>query len=381
MQWLTAILAFATTMLIFAIIVSTIVETIHRALASRTFGLEKMLERFYKDVLSGYIEKAELKDFEPAKFVAEMVNIRGVEEPTGIITKYLSKFKMFEWQKLANLPVAVFMEKLGRSEFSKALHKKPEEDQDDSAPVDIDNKDDILKDIAQKYVAYGEESGVFFERKARSISVLIAFFVAWTFYVHPEALIKTYLESPEIAAKVADMSDDALKRHEGIEKLRKELEKEQDRDESVMTKEEISKLLADIKENLVEGGKHSQLLMDAGAPIGWPADIKPTCLFGGEKSCNFGLSVYLPNTWKDTFWLLMGGLLIGLGAPFWARAIGQIKQGQSAITNVTGILKPAQVQPKTMQVMGMAATATDDVPLTTVAFNVADNAAHATKQE
>ena len=77
----------------------------------------------------------------------------------------------------------------------------------------------------------------------------------------------------------------------------------------------------------------------------------------------------------------MGGLLIGLGAPFWARAIGQIKQGQSAITNVTGILKPAQVQPKTMQVMGMAATATDDVPLTTMAFKVADKAAHATKQE
>ena len=247
MQWLTAILAFATTMLIFAIIVSTIVETIHRALASRTFGLEKMLGKFYEDVLSVHTGILPPKDPEQAKedpkqkeyaaakinfieeqnkFVEEMVNIRGTEGPTWEITKYLSKCKMFEWQKLSNLPVATFMEKLGRSDFSKALQKPEEEDKEDSPLVDIDNKDDILKDIAQKYIAYGDESGIFFGRKARSISIFIAFFVAWIFYVHPEALIKTYLENPKIAAKVAELNDDALENNAKVEKLLAELKKD-----------------------------------------------------------------------------------------------------------------------------------------------------------
>lgn len=366
MQWLTAILAFATTMLIFAIIVSTIVETIHRALASRTFCLEKMLEKFYDEVLSSYAGKLLEKDSEAAKlveaknnFVAEMINIRGAVAPTWSITKYLSKFKMFDWQKLSSLPVVVFMEKLGRSSFSQELKKHK-------------NKDDILKDIAQKYVAYGEESGIFFERKARSISVFVAFFVAWIFYVHPEALIKTYLENPKIAAKVAEMNEDASKNNAKVEKLLAELKKDDAQKPSELTSKEFTQLLKDLRDDLDKGKENSQLWVDAGAPIGWPADIKPTCVIKYDNSCK--VSVFLPKTIRDTFWLLMGGLLIGLGAPFWAKAIGQIKQGQSAVTNVTGILKPAQAQPKAMQVMNAAPSAADDVPVTTTAFNVSASA-------
>ncbi len=54
MQWLTAILAFATTMLIFSIVVSTLVETIHCLLKSRPKGLDEMLERFYAEVIGPY---------------------------------------------------------------------------------------------------------------------------------------------------------------------------------------------------------------------------------------------------------------------------------------------------------------------------------------
>ena len=44
MQWLTALLAFAVTMLIFAIIVSTFVEMIHRVMRHRSAGMKLMLE-------------------------------------------------------------------------------------------------------------------------------------------------------------------------------------------------------------------------------------------------------------------------------------------------------------------------------------------------
>ena len=178
---------------------------------------------------------------------------------------------------------------------------------------------------------------------------------------------------------------------------------------SELTSEEFTQLLKDLRDDLKKGKENSKLLVDAGAPIGWPADIKPTCLWKVDedtvkkardeaakakanakaaaktgskteiKTCHF--SVYLPKSTKDAFWLLMGGLLIGLGAPFWAKAIGQIKQGQSVIANATSILKPAQVQPKSVQVMNMTATAADDVPLTTMAFKVAAKSALASNKQ
>ena len=52
MQWLTALLAFAVTMLMFAIIVSTLVEMVHRIFHLRALGMRLMLENLYNRVIN-----------------------------------------------------------------------------------------------------------------------------------------------------------------------------------------------------------------------------------------------------------------------------------------------------------------------------------------
>ena len=346
MEWLTAILAFATTMLIFSMITSTLVETFHRLAGSRSFGLIRMLEYLYDDVIGRHMvldQEETSEDTEKLKmkrrrdFVERMILVRApawpvVEQSAGtngdnsavgegnLFRKFLGFLRglWFRWngasrlaQKLgvdqqrllSHLPVVTFMERLGSSAFVPAWKNKYA-----SEPV---LGEQVLQDIGQKFELYGQEASIFFERKARFIAILLAMIVAWTFYVHPYDLIQTYLQRPEVAAKVADLSEELLEQAKPAE--RKELLK---------------------------------LLQTADAPIGW-TDGKGTCI-EYFKTEDGGCLFPLPNNRPDIVWLLVGGLLVGLGAPFWAQAVRQIAEVKDAPKNVAKILKPG-AQPQAAQ--------------------------------
>jgi len=345
MEWLTAILAFATTMLIFSIITTTLVETIHRLLGSRSFGLIRMLEYLYDDVIGRHIsadqetpeDDEELKKKQRRDFVERMILVRapawpvvedGVETTAGDATvgsgnplrRFLGFLRgiWFRWngasrlaqrlgvdqrRLLSHLPVVTFMERLGSSAFVSVWK--------DKYASDPALGEQVLQDIGQKFELYGQEASIFFERKARTIAVLMAVFVAWTFYVHPYDLIQTYLQRPAIATKVADLSEELLEQAKPAER------------------EELLKLL-----------------QAADAPIGW-TDGKGTC-FEYFKTEEGGCVFPWPDSHKDIVWLLIGGLLVGLGAPFWAKAVRQIAEVKDAPKNVAKILKP-EVQPQAAQ--------------------------------
>ena len=360
MQWLTAILAFATTMLIFSIIVSTLVETIHRFSGSRPFGLIKMLEHLYDDVISCYLTK-ENKEIGRRQFVDEMIRIRpsndtatgqnGGAAEEGTPPTMLLK----SWNMLPRLPVEMFMERLGASKFSMAFEKNFAEGSEE--------REQALKDIAQKFELYGQEAGIYFERKARSWSVAVAMFVAWTFYVHPYELFHTYLKQPEIAAAVADLHDDALKQFEEIE------------DKIKTTAPVDGDLSEEIRKELEKARKELEPLQAAGAPIGWEND-KGNCIIppdgGGETAC----LVYVPKEYADFIWLLLGGLLVGLGAPFWAKAVRQITEVRNISDNITQILKPGE---QTQANQGQPATTADRSSVPEKAFSAAAAMSKATQ--
>ena len=99
--------------------------------------------------------------------------------------------------ELSEMPVEMFMQKLGDIEAVKATEA---------------SKEDVVKNLAQKFVAFGQDMSVFFERRARLFSVLISLIVAWVFYVHPYNLAVAYLKNPELAQDVADLSDKLLEK-------------------------------------------------------------------------------------------------------------------------------------------------------------------------
>lgn len=366
MEWLTAILAFATTMLIFSMITSTLVETFHRVVGSRTFGLLRMLEYLYDDVIGKHLgddqegtskEAKERKNKRRRDFIERMILVRApawpvIEESVvtngdgsavgedgagpnagdaavgegGTGTNGANLFRQVlgfirdlwfrrngasrlardlgvdQRRLLSHLPVVTFMERLGSSAFTPVWNGK--------YAADPKIGEAVLQDIAQKFELYGQDASVFFERKARRIAVLTAMIAAWIFYVHPYDLIQTYLQRPEVAAKVADMNEELLK--DG-------------------TQSEVKELLAELQ--AVE------------APVGWTA-AKGSCKpFSDGAGCWF----YLPNTWSDFIWLLIGGLLVGLGAPFWAKAVRQIAEVRNAPVEIGKILKP-ETEPQTAQI-------------------------------
>ncbi len=369
MQWLTAILAFATTMLIFSMIVSTLVETIHRFSGSRPFGLIKMLEHLYDEVLSPYLTRGN-EEIRRRQFVDEMIRIRPANGATadqsdgaaGEDTPPTSMLK--SWNMLPHLPVEMFMERLGASNFSTALDKTFAEGSEE--------REQALKDIAQKFELYGQEAGIYFERKARSWSVAVALFVAWIFYVHPYELIHTYLAQPEVAAAVADLHDDALKQFEEIEDKLGAAGAPVDGELS----EEILKELEKAREEL-------EPLQAAGAPIGW-SDDKGKCFSdlwsqtdakaaGGDQQQKSAKAcwVYVPTERSDFIWLILGGLLVGLGAPFWAKAVRQITEVRNISENITRILKPEE---RTQANQGQPATTSDTSSVPEKAFSAAATA-------
>ena len=341
MQWLTAILAFATTMLVFSLIVSALVETIHRIFRSRSSGLSCLLEHFYDQVLKPQLEAAGV-DLDKSEFIKEITSVRA---PIAGIPWF---------KRLTKLPTASFMERLGSTSFA--------EIQKD----DVTNRDDLLKAIAQKYELFGVESTQHFESRARLWSVGVAMAVAWMFFVHPYDLMTTFMEKPDVAAKVAATNDDTLQSYEKLVKRAEDLKNEQSNDPDTVTDDELKSLFDKLNEDIDAARTDVDDLSKLGAPVGWPEDE------GRIGRIEFlGGAICYPKTLNDWFWLPVGGLLVGLGAPFWARVMSQITQVKSAANSVNAILKSQPQQQKA----GLERVAVaEQRPVTSEAFVMSANA-------
>jgi hypothetical protein len=326
MQWLTALLAFAVTMLIFAVIVSTFVELIHRTCRFRSQGLRLMLESLYerviKDRLSG-ADKPTAQQF--ADIIMENRALATQPQAKGRIRKFLHW--LVDSSVVTDIPVEVFTQKLADNRIVSAA----------------DNwTDNIVADIAQKYEAFGNEASAYFQRRARVLSLLTAFVIAWLFYVHPYNLAVTYFKNPEIAQSVADKAAEA---HADYRALQERLE--MIAAGNTMAGEgtqELKAAIDELKQKIGESNQKAAELANLGVPIGWPSQeglgacssLMPNsdCVFAA-----FGTSWTRPSI-GSVFWLLIGGLLVGLGAPFWAQAVSNLTASRDVSGRIAEIVNP-----------------------------------------
>ncbi len=370
MQWLTAILAFATTMLLFAIVVTTLVETIHRALGSRRIGYNLMLQHFYDRVLKSHLQKNS-PELGREDFIKSMSVVRAPVKATDIEDTDYPKLTRWSFKLLSGLPTESFMERLGTSTFSTVMDSKRE----------TENKL-LLKDIAQKYEMFGQESSLHFESKARLMSVIVGLIVGWVFYVHPYNLIQTYLKNPEVGEKVALLANEGIEKYNKLMAEAEKLQKDQTQAQepmSPLTRDELDKLVKELSSNIETAKVEVSQLSQGGAPIGWP-ETKVKKVEWLEKE--MGIDIWYPESHKDAFWLLMGGLLVGLGAPFWAKFIGQLAPAQAVSKNIGKILKPHSPSEKNEVVTEETQkkpASVEENPITSEAFFVAATASKSAK--
>ncbi len=406
MQWLTALLAFAVTMLIFAIIVSTFVEMIHRFWNLRAKGMQLMLERLYDKVVLPYLTVKPADPVEartefalrimqnrastgsdelppaPSTPAAAVGFIAALKRLPSNITGAISN--AFDFRLMTDVPVAVFTQKLA-----------------DPKIIDTANNlgEAVLKDIAQKYVAFGDEIGTYFERRARLLSVFVAFVVAWVFFVQPYKLVSTYVRSPDVAKNVADLADSVSEQYrEQVANLQKPIEKLDP--DPVKAKQQIDDAVKAFKEEMAEANEKVVELQGLGASVGWPdsqkimlcadkldkakmkanaAKIKSGDLTGGFCKGQFlwWQNAIFPG-FGEAFWLLVGGLLVGLGAPFWAQTVSNLSGTRDLTRKVTEIVNPARSGSggAATRAIGAAAPSTEFA-----AFDLARNAADFDKRE
>lgn len=413
MDWLTAALAFATTMLFFAVVVATLVEMIHRTFFLREKGLQLMLESLFERVINPQLGKlhdpAAGPNVDAKEFAAIIMANRAVQGAKSaemlkadvdnanaayVAAKSADKMsevykstleaakiardnaisaaraqpsrisRLLRWvlsaSQMTSIPVEIFTQKLADSRIV---------NQADSS-IDI-----IVQDISQKYVAFGMEATEYFRRRARLFSVLVAFPVAFFFYVHPYDLANTFISDPALAEKVANHRvtlsyevDDAtqLRKNGGGTDTPAPPKAENTTPPEELTKDEMIARLAAQNKAL----KASIDEWDAlGIPVGWPDNSTlPKCvdpddnpqtpekwnwLGGGCTGVIPWLAVPVARaTLPQIFWLLVGGLLIGLGAPFWAQAVGALTVMRGATQKISSIVEgddtvgpPAAVAP------------------------------------
>lgn len=340
MQWITALLAFATTMLMFAIIVSTLVEMVHRIFHLRSKGLHLMLENLYERVIEPKLKAAgqepsgTVKD-NAKKFAETIMQNRAAtgegSDEGGLIKGFFRWFA--DWAKVTDIPVEVFTQKLADSKVLGEADKVANE---------------VVQDIAQKYEAFGNEISSYFESRARVFSVLIAFAVAWMFYVHPYKLAVTYFKNPELAQMIADRAPELRERYD---ELTAAVEAAKTVSQSPETTRQLEEAIENLKDAVASANKEAGELRAVGAPVGWgelaACGNNNAATAATSESCSFDLYVigFPVPTLKNAFWLLVGGLMVGLGAPFWAQAVSSLTASRDISGKIAAIVAPARAAP------------------------------------
>ena len=196
--------------------------------------------------------------------------------------------------------------------------------------------------------------------------------MAWTFYVHPYKLAVAFLKNPEIAGAVAEKAADVHAQYAVLmEKLNTAAAAKPET--GAGSTEDLKGAIAALQEKLTEAENQTKELKTLGAPVGWEVNpaLKSCALGAVTVDCSFGAfgtNWTLPSI-ANAFWLLVGGLLVGLGAPFWAQAVSSLTASRDVSRRIAEIVTPNGVATATAAVPQDAAPQPDSVPVTT--FKVA----------
>ena len=431
MQLIEAALAFAITMLALSLVVSSFVEIIHRIFSMREEGLKHVLRQMFDQVIKKHLTEEKRLELVNQSRPAGQPQIASAEEalkilrdafvarmsanraPMGAAPKAaatnqaesagprnrLAHFwehsvRLWNGRDLAAMTPAEFMERLGSMEVGHAIAKAnidARKAAEDAGATAAEAAHVVLKDVAQKFEAFGKEASGYFEGRARLLSVVVAIALAFAAHVDAVDLFKTYLRDPNARAKVIEQSGAITAQHKAAMEAAITLKAIDPN--ATLTPEEVKKeietLKNDWKEAIAKANSTVKQYADLGLPLGWTderierAKMTPPWVWtckdpnktGGEgfgslwKNCDKNkwqkvALFHVPFAPGDVLYLFLGGLLIGLGAPFWYDAV----VGLTNIRNNARGTAPADAQTRAAVVAARASTAQ---PVTAVdAFRV-----------
>ncbi len=328
MEWLETGLAFAVTMMVFSTMVSVIIETGHRILRMREKGLQRIMGTLYEDIiwprLSNQLneKKASAEDFIKrmtcTRFLPIDKNVTGVKS-------YICK--IVNAKELKSLTTLEFIERLPETAAGRVLVTEAQK----RGRKYIET---FLKDLVSKYEDFGESATEYFARRARLMSVIVAICLAFALNINAIHLFKSFLVNKEARQAMIKQGDAVASSLNEQEAALQQLIETRAGDEK--------KNLEKIQKNVQELRNNVRTLSATGIPIGWDTAIWKMSAWAEKKDIKNLTLRNVAYAWLLFLWVgsvLLTGLLIGLGGPFWFDTFRKL----SALTGIVrGFQTPVQ---------------------------------------
>ena len=332
MHMLESAMAFAVVMIIFSTIVTGLVEAVLRTAALRQETLERTLRLFLANEVRPALDKA---------LGAAKATVETAEEATAAVEKMVQDFtrnpvqsKRRNWiarilapriEKIDELTAYSFLQRLAKSDMSETIRTLTD-----------DQLNNYLANITRTYERYMAASSEFYRKKSHILTVFAAMSLALVFNVPAARVYMHLMDNPESRAELINKADQAIEQNEAAEQSLRRFWEEQEKrasgegEEAARTPEELDEEEKRIAQQIAAlRGSLDALRTDTGLPIG--PSMWPYC-FGDAAAANVECAeeAIAEKTWLDlAYWLfnvVLAGVLIGLGGPFWAKVYTRLAQ-------------------------------------------------------
>lgn len=308
MRLLETALAFSLVMIIFSVMVTAIMEIIYRLLSSREKLFELTMERMFHQVVWPLVRK---RLTEATMEQARIVFIHALtSNPVGDSDEKRRKLMDFGApQGLTGLSVMEFMERLGSTEIGKAIAAEGEM-----------RVTAIVNDISQKFERFSKGAKERLTQRSLGYSLWISFGLAFALNIDAVNIFHFYMTNQTARQQI----------------IAQQLQIEEAKTVADSVKTDAKADLVQIEEQI--DGLKMQIagLQSDGLPMGY--DLYPGCarqIRSGsfaDGRCAVKSDTADVGAWEGfvynlkndqlgmLFWfvsVLLGGLLVGLGAPFW----------------------------------------------------------------
>ena len=356
MNWLTAALAFAITMLLFTSMVSAIVESIQRFFGWRSRGLHWMLREMYEEVAkrrpdlvsplgpAAQIPTTPIQSQTTSEFLELMTKNVGASEFRGWLPHFLRP------RHVQSLTPVEFAQRLARTDIGAALAQKAESEWRH-----------LLDGVLERFDFYGQAASETFRQRAKAISIIVSFMLAFALNINALALFYAFANRPQLAEAMTAQRPEIERRFREAERRAGVAPAG-----SGETDPDATQAREDIKRSLDELRVQFRDQLKLGLPIGWSAtrcasnaddefcgllrampqwQCSEDCgLFDAcSASVTYG-AAWLSLPFGHTRWLvstLLAGLLIGLGGPFWYNVCASLSRTAQLVRAVGDGVKGA----------------------------------------
>lgn len=364
MNWLEAMLAFALTMVALSTLVTAIMEVFHRFARSREAGFQVMTQKLFDEVIWPRLGSRGSMDQDHARieFIRALTRNPVATTSTGTVngktqgkllalisTVWAGITNTFAPDRVAGMSTMEFMERFAGTQIGKTL-----------ATDAGDYVSTAINDLAQKFDRFGAGASQLFYHKARAISVGVSIVLAFSINVDAVRLFQSYLHDQPLRQRVIEKQEQFGEKMRDTKATLEKVASDPNAKDAQSELKAIEEGLADVQASIGD-------LRMLGVPIG--NDYYPRCE-GKNENGDFTDSACksLPDSFcerlKNSEWwgwfgsVLLAGLLIGLGAPFWfdlasglSKSLGVLKSlgvGEKAKTEEKATLpEGADVPPRT----------------------------------